>query len=414
MMDGEDMKVEEEPNRTLADPPRTGPSADEAQRASSKNGSWIGLGVVVLIAAAILAFVIFSGVSERAKASTALKHETLQSSVLTVAVVRPVRSAAGEEIILPGSMQSFIDTPIWARATGYLKKWYVDIGGHVRAGQLLAVIESPEVDKQLEQAKASRETADANYRFAASTAKRYVDLLKTDSVAKQETDQMVSAAAAQKATLDAMTQNVKRLEQMQSFERVYAPFDGVITARNVDVGALIDAGANTPGKELFHEGQINTLRTYVNVPEMYSRAAQPGVKAYLTLEEYPGRKFTGTVVRNANAIDTSSRTLLVEVDVKNPTGELLPGSYVSVHLKIPSKIAGLVIPANTLIFQSEGLQAAVVRNGHAALVPIKIGHDYGNTVEVVSGLGPDDEVIVNPSDSITDGEPVQITRHQNS
>jgi RND family efflux transporter MFP subunit len=408
------MKVEEEPNSTLTDPRRTDPPTGEPQRASSRSGSWIGLGIVVLIGAVVLAFVIFSGISERAKAGTALKTETLQSSVLTVAVTRPVRSAAGEEIILPGNMQSFIDTPIWARATGYLKKWYVDIGGHVKAGQLLAVIEAPEVDKQLEQAKASRDTADANYRFAASTAQRYVGLLKTDSVAKQETDQMVSAAAAQKATLDAMTQNVKRLEQMQSFERVYAPFDGVITARNVDVGALIDAGANTPGKELFHEGQINTLRTYVSVPEIYSGAAQPGVKAYLTLEEYPGRKFAGTVVRNANAIDTASRTLLVEVDVKNPTGELLPGSYVSVHLKIPSKIAGLVIPANALIFQSEGLQAAVVRNGHVALVPIKIGHDYGNTVEVVSGLSPDDEVIVNPSDSIIDGEPVQITRGQNS
>jgi RND family efflux transporter MFP subunit len=408
------MKVEEEPNSTLADRRRTDPPADEPQRASSKNASWIGLGVVALIAVAILAFVIFSGISDRAKASSALKHETLQSSVLTVAVTRPVRSAAGEEVILPGNMQAFIDTPIWARATGYLRKWYVDIGGHVKAGQLLAIIESPEVDKQLEQAKASRETADANYRFAASTAKRYIDLLKTDSVAKQETDQMVSASAAQKATLDAMTQNVKRLEQMQSFERVYAPFDGVITARNVDVGALIDAGANTPGKELFHEGQINTLRTYVNVPEMYSGAAQPGVKAYLTLDAYPDRTFTGTVVRNANAIDMASRTLLVEVDVKNPTGELLPGSYVSVHLKIPSKITGFVIPANALVFQSKGLQVAVVRNGRVALVPIKIGHDYGDTVEVVSGLGPDDEVIVDPSDSITDGEPVQVTRRQNS
>lgn len=408
------MKVEEEQN--LGTPAEGGPTAPntDKNRLPTKRVSLVGLGVVVLIAGAVLAFVIFSGINERAKASTALRHDTLQNSVLTVEVTRPTRSAAAEEVILPGSMQSFIDTPIWARSSGYLKKWYVDIGGHVKAGQLLAVIESPEVDKQLDQAKASRQTAEANYSYAASTAKRYQNLLKTDSVAKQETDQMVSAAAAQKATLDAMTQNVKRLEQMQSFERVYAPFDGVITARNVDVGALIDAGTNTPGKELFHEGQISILRTYVSVPEMYSRAVRKGMEADLTLDEYPDRKFKGTVVRDANSIDMTSRTLLVEVDVKNPTGELLPGSYVSVHLKISSKAAGLVIPSNALIFQSAGLQVAVVRNGHAELVPIKIGHDYGNTVEVVSGLKPDDDVVVNPSDSITSGEPVRITQRQKS
>jgi RND family efflux transporter MFP subunit len=404
------MKVEEEQNLAPEVEPVTrnaGPN-----QLPTKHVSLAGLSILVLIALAILAYVIFSGINERAKASTALRHDTLQASVLTVEVTRPVRRAASEEVILPGSMQSFIDTPIWARSSGYLKKWYVDIGGHVKAGQLLAVIESPEVDKQLDQAKASQQTAEANYSYAASTAKRYQNLLKTDSVAKQETDQMVSAAAAQKATLDAMTQNVKRLEQMQSFERVYAPFDGVITARNVDVGALIDAGANTPGKELFHEGQISTLRTYVSVPEMYSRAVRKGAKAYLTLDEYPDRKFQGTVVRNANAIDEASRTLLVEVDVKNPSGELLPGSYVSVHLEIGSEAAGLVIPANALIFQSAGLQVAVVRNDHIHLVPIKIGHDYGNSVEVVSGLQPDDDVVVNPSDSISNGEQVRITQRQ--
>ena len=404
------MKVEEEQNLAPEVEPVTrnaGPN-----QLPTKHVSLVGLSILVLIALAILAYVIFSGINERAKASTALRHDTLQASVLTVEVTRPVRRAASEEVILPGSMQSFIDTPIWARSSGYLKKWYVDIGGHVKAGQLLAVIESPEVDKQLDQAKAGQQTAEANYSYAASTAKRYQNLLKTDSVAKQETDQMVSAAAAQKATLDAMTQNVKRLEQMQSFERVYAPFDGVITARNVDVGALIDAGANTPGKELFHEGQINVLRTYVSVPEMYSRAVRKGAQAYLTLDEFPDRKFQGTVVRNANAIDEASRTLLVEVDVKNPTGELLPGSYVSVHLNIGSEAAGLVIPANALIFQSAGLQVAVVRNNHIHLVPIKIGHDYGNSVEVVSGLQPDDDVVVNPSDSISNGEQVRITQRQ--
>ncbi len=407
------MKVEETQN--LGTPAEANPvpnTASSEGRPRTKSVSLVGLGVLVLIVAAVLAFVIVSGISERAKASTALRRNTLQNSILDVAVTHPVRTAASDEVILPGSMQSFIDTPIWARASGYLKMWYVDIGGHVKAGQLLAVIESPEVDKQLDQAKASQETAQANYSYAASTAKRYQDLLKTDSVAKQETDQMVSAAAAQKATLDAMTQNVRRLEQMQSFERVYAPFDGVITARNVDVGALIDAGANTPGKELFHEGQINTLRTYVSVPEIYSRAVSKGAQAYLTLDEYPDRKFYGTIVRNANSIDMTSRTLLVEVDVKNPAGALLPGSYVSVHLKLPSKQGGLVIPTNALIFQTAGLQAAVIKDNRVHLVPIKLGHDYGNTVEVVSGLKHDDDIVVGPSDSITDGEQVRITQRQ--
>ena len=404
------MKVEEPENLTSLSDESAHVSSPSGKRRPAKNISLIGLAVLVLVAACILAVVIFFGVSERAKAGTTLQRDTLQNAVLSVAVTHPTRSAEAEEIKLPGNMQAFIDTPIWARASGYLKKWYVDIGGHVKAGQLLAVIESPEIDRQLEQAKASQQTAEANYTFAASTAKRYQDLLKTDSVAKQEVDQTVSAAAAQKATVNAMTQNVLRLEQLRSFERIYAPFNGIITARNVDVGALIDAGANTLGKELFHEGQINTLRTYVSVPEMYSRAAQAGVKAYLTLDEYPDRKFIGTVVRNANAIDPASRTLLVEVDVKNTAGELLPGSYVSVHLKIPAKSVGLLIPSNALIFQSKGLQVAVVRNGHAILVPIQLGHDYGNNVEVVSGLKPDDEVVINPSDSLTNGEPVRITR----
>jgi RND family efflux transporter MFP subunit len=235
-------------------------------------------------------------------------------------------------------------------------------------------------------------------------------LFKTDSVSKQDVDNAVQDAAAKSAAVNADLANVARLEQLVSYEKVYAPFDGVITARNVDVGALVDADANAPGKELFHLASNATLRVYVSVPEVYSRAAKPGVSAYLTLTEYPGRHFQGVVVRNSAAIDTSSRTLLVEVDVKNPTGELLPGSYASVHLKLPQKVRALSIPANTLLFRAEGLQVAKVVNEQVKLAGVLLGHDYGDTVEILSGLQPDDRVIVNPSDSIANGDKVHLAK----
>jgi RND family efflux transporter MFP subunit len=309
--------------------------------------------------------------------------------------------------VLPGNMQAFIDTPIWARASGYLRVWYVDIGARVKQGQLLAEIEAPEVDHQLQQAREQLATDEANLKLSQITADRYNTLFKTDSVAKQDVDNAVQAAAANSATVKSARANVARLEQLVSYEKVYAPFGGVITARNIDVGALVDAGTNTPGKELFHLASTATLRVYVNVPEIYSRAARPGVDAYLTLSEFPGRQFHGTIVRNADAIDTSSRTLLVEVDVKNRTGELLPGSYVSVHLKLPSKGQAVTVPVNTLLFRSEGLRVAVVRNGRTQLVPVSLGHDFGDSVEIISGIKKDDAVIVNPSDSIVSGEKVQ-------
>jgi RND family efflux transporter MFP subunit len=278
----------------------------------------------------------------------------------------------------------------------------------VNKGALLAEIESPEVNQQLEQARDQLNTAEANLKLAQITAERYSTLFTTDSVAKQDVDNAVQAAAANIATVKSAQANVSRLEQLVGYEEVYAPFDGVITLRNTDVGALIDAGANTPGKELFHLASIATLRTFVSVPEAYSRAAARGVNAFLTLTEFPGRQFRGTIVRNANAIDTNSRTLLVEVDVKNATGELLPGSYVSVHLKLPSRVEAVTVPANTLLFRSEGLRIAIVRNGRAALVPVILGRDYGDTVEIISGITPHDEVIVNPSDSIVSGQQVRV------
>lgn len=367
-----------------------------------------GLIIVLIAGALVIAYLVYSGIAARAKANTALERETLANSVPTVAVVKPQVTEGAEEVVLPGNMQAFTDTPIWARASGYLRVWHVDIGAHVRRGQLLAEIESPEVDQQLQQAKANLTVAEANLKLSQITAERYKDLFKTDSVAKQDVDNAVGDAAAKTAAVTADQANVARLGQMVGYEKVYAPFDGIITVRNVDVGALVDADTNTAGKELFHLASNSTLRVYVNVPEAYSRAAKPGVASYLTLAEFPGRQFRGTIVRNAESIDMSSRTLLVEVDVKNATGELLPGSYVSVHLKLPSKIQAVTVPANALLFRAEGLQIAVLRDGRVQLVPVIIGHDYGDHVEIVSGLDRSESVIVNPSDSIVSGEQVQV------
>ena len=364
----------------------------------------VGVGVVV----GALALGIVSGIRARSAANTALR-QTTEAAITTVRVVSPKASALTQEIRLPGTTQAFTDAPIFARTSGYVKAWHADIGAHVKQGQLLAEIESPEVDQQLQQARADLETARANLRQAQITAERWEALLKTDSVSKQETDQAVSAFRAMKATVDSNAANVRRLEQLQGFEKIAAPFDGVITARNVDIGVLINAGANTAGRELFHMAAIQTLRVFVAIPELYSRAARPGSTATLTLEEFPGRSFDGTLVRTANAIDLTSRTLLVEVDVDNPRGELLPGAYVFVHLKLPGQRAAVTVPASTLLFRAEGLQVAVVRNGQAQLVPVAIGRDDGQSVEIVSGLQPTDQVIVSPSDSLTSGTRVRIT-----
>ena len=396
------MTVEETKIETAAAPvaPPSKPKSGAALR---------GLLIIVVVCALALGVAISNGIIARARANTALQHQTLSDATPTVAVIHPHLTSGAEEVILPGNMQAFIDTPIWARASGYLKAWYVDIGAHVTKGQLLADIEAPEVDQQLQQAKEDLSTAEANLKLSQITAERYSNLLKTDSVAKQEVDNAVQDEAAKAATVKSAQANVSRLQQMVDYEKVYAPFSGVITARNVDVGALVDADTNTAGKELFHLASTNVLRVYVNVPEAYSRSAKPGVHAFATLNEFPGRQFKGTIVRNADAIDPNSRTLLVEVDVPNPTGELLPGSYVSVHLKLPSRIEAVTIPANALIFRSEGLQVAVVRDGRILLQHVMLGHDYGDTVEVVSGITSNDAVIVNPSDSIVSGQQVNVT-----
>jgi RND family efflux transporter MFP subunit len=381
---------------------------------SRPSSRWLLVGLSA--AAIVLGIVIYSGIHERAQAESTLGVRTERAAVSTVTVVQPTSGAATQEIVLPGDTQAFNNTPIYARTNGYLKRWYVDIGTHVQQGQLLAEIDTPEIDQQLEQARADLKNAQANEQLAQITAARWQNLLKTNSVSKQETDQAVSDLSARKASVDSMTANVHRLEQLQSFEKVYAPFAGVITARNTDIGALINAGAGGVPQELFHMAAVNKLRVYVAVPEVDSLAAQNGATATLTLDEFPGEIFQGTIVRNSDSIDLASRTLNVEVDVDNAQNRIKTGAYIFVHLKNPrsphASTQSLTIPANTLLFRSEGLRVGVVRNGHAELVPITIGRDYGATVEVVAGLQPTDQVIVNPSDSLASGNPVQVSAQQ--
>ncbi|PYN07212.1 MAG: efflux transporter periplasmic adaptor subunit [Candidatus Rokuibacteriota bacterium] len=365
------------------------------------------------VLAGALALGILWGIRARSAASTTLRQTTAAAAIAPVNVVSPQKGAPTLEIRLPGTTQAFTDAPIFARTSGYVKAWHFDIGAHVKQGTLLAEIETPEVDQQLQQARADLATAQANLRQAQITADRWWALLQSDSVSKQETDQAMSALSAMKATVDSNVANVRRLEQLQGFEKIYAPFDGVITARNVDIGVLINAGSTTTsGRELFHMAAIHTLRVFVAVPEIYSRAALPGTSATITLDEFPGRSFHGTLARTANAIDLTSRTLNVEVDVDNLRGELLPGAYAFVHLGLPAQVATVTVPATTLLFRAEGLQVAVVRNGQAQLVPVTIGRDYGATVEIRSGLEPTDQVIVSPSDSLTSGTRVRITNAQ--
>ena len=364
--------------------------------------------ITLALAAMVVAGIVYRGISTRVRATSALTVQTQEMAVPTVSVIQPKRGASSEEIVLPGNIQAFIDAPIYARTNGYLKRWYVDIGARVKAGQLLAEIDTPEIDQQLQQARADLATAEANYQLAKTTAARYQYLLETDSVAKQDVENAVANDQAKKAMVQSAGENVKRLEDLQSFEKIYAPFDGVITARNTDIGALIDSGSGSLAKELFHIAAIRTLRVYVNVPQIYSRSAVPGVQADLTLAEFPGRRFQGRLVRTADAIDQASRTLLTEIDVDNAAGELLPGAYAEVHFKLASGASTFTLPVNTLLFRSEGLQVGVLRDGRAVLVPIVLGRDFGTEVEVVSGLDGSEWVITNPPDSLVSGGEVRI------
>jgi RND family efflux transporter MFP subunit len=356
--------------------------------------------------------VVIGGIVPRLKARAALRTETRDLAIPNVSVIHPRRGAPETEITLPGNIQAFNDSPIYARTNGYVKNWYVDIGARVKAGQLLADIETPEVDQQLDQARADLNTAKANAHLSEITASRYQDLAKTDSVSKQDVDNAVGDNEAKKAMVASAESNVRRLQEMQSFEKIYAPFDGVITARNTDIGHLIDSGSSGgTATELFHIASIRKLRVYINVPQQESVGVKPGISADLTQPQFPGRKFQGTLVRTADAIDATTRTLLVEVDVENPTGELLPGAYTEVQLKLPTVASSYIIPVNALIFRTAGMQVGTVVDGEKAqLVPITIGSDYGTEIEVVSGLKDTDQVIVAPPDSLVTGEQVRVVQ----
>jgi RND family efflux transporter MFP subunit len=318
---------------------------------------------------------------------------------MLVRTIQPKLGAPSEELVLPGNMEAYTDTPIYARTNGYLKRWYVDIGAHVKAGQLLAEIETPEIDQQLRQARAQLATAEADSRLSKSTAERWKNLRKTDSVSPQETEEKVGDMESKNA-----------MEQTQSFQKIYAPFSGVITARNVDIGDLINAGSSGTAKEMFHLAAVSQMRVYIQVPQMNARMALPGTPVELALPEMPGKLIAAHVARTSEAMDPASRTLRVEVDVDNAAQQLVPGEYVQVHIKLASPSSTLIVPVNGVLFRSEGISTVVVHGDHVELQPITIGRDFGDELEVTSGLSASDRVVINPPDSIVAGQKIQLAQ----
>ncbi len=367
--------------------------------------------LLLAIAVIVVAAVLGTGIWSRLKARKTLVAETSQSAVVAVSVVSPKQTAPTDEIILPGNIQPYIESPIYSRTNGYLKKWYFDIGAHVGKGQLLAVIETPEVDQQLQQARSNLLTAKANLQLAAITKDRYAGLLKKNAVSRQEADNAAGAFNANEAIVQADEAAVEQYSALVSFEKIYAPFDGVITARNTDIGDLINSGGASGTKtDLFHIAQAGRLRVFVNVPEGYSQGIKVGMNADLNLAEFPGRKFQGKIVRTADAINVTTRTLLTEIDLNNSTGVLLTGSYAEVHLGVPASASTFLLPVNTLLFRTEGLRVGVVQNGKVVLTSVTPGHDFGNEIEIVAGIKAGDQIVVNPPDSLIDGQQVQIVQ----
>src|SRR5579859_5800502 len=357
------------------------PAAAQAEKVEGPGSRRFAVGTAVFVAC-LIAIIVLYGIHSRVSAETALQASTDRDAVPSVNVTHPQPAPKTQEIVYPGNTQAFIDSPIYARTNGYLKRWYFDIGARVKQGQLLAEIETPEVDQQLQQARSNLLTAQANLDLASITKARYQGLLKSNAVSQQDVDNAVGTYNANKAIVDADKAAVQRYSALVSFEKVYAPFDGVITARNTDIGDLINSGSSSNVKtDLFHISQPGKLRVYVNVPEEYSRGMKVGLTADLTLAEFPDRKFQGTVVRTADDINLTTRTLLVEIDVDNPTGTLLTGSYAEVHLAVPTLASTFLIPVNTLLFRTEGLRVGIVRDGKAVLTAVTPGHDFGNDIE---------------------------------
>ncbi|HXI77350.1 MAG TPA: efflux RND transporter periplasmic adaptor subunit [Micropepsaceae bacterium] len=362
-------------------------------------------GLILLIVALCLAL---WGEVSRILARSALAKETAEAAIPTVLTTTPNRTTLGEELVLPGTVQAYVEAPIYARTSGYLKEWRTDIGAQVTKGQLLAEIDAPEVDQQLSQAQADLATARANESLSNSTNLRWKGLLATESVSKQDADEKAGDAAAKKAAADSAAANVSRLRELESFKRVVAPFGGVITARNTDIGALINAGQSA-GTELFRIADMHKLRIYVQVPETYAAVTRPGLEAELRFAEQPKKGFTAKTVRTSNALDPNLRTLQVELELDNANHEVFPGAYAEVHFKLPASAETLRLPANTVLFRAAGLQVATVDGQrHVKLKSIVQGRDFGNTIEILSGLESSEVVILNPSDSLTDGTEVRI------
>jgi RND family efflux transporter MFP subunit len=389
--------------------PGPGPATAGAPQRTDQTPPARKSGLLALIVLTILmvagAFALVRRVTERG----ALAKETERLAIPTVGVIKPATEPASDELVLPAQLQAYVESAIYSRTNGYLLRWNKDIGSKVKKGELLAEIDTPEVDQELSQAKAAQQQTEAQLQLAKSTAERWANLRKTDSVSQQEADQQASAYSQATANTAAAEANVRRLQQLESFKHVYSPISGVITRRNTDVGALITAGSSGTGKELFDVAQVDPLRVFVSVPQTNAPSIRAGLPAHIELREYPGHKFSGKVVRTADSIDPATRTLLTEIDVPNPDGRLLPGSYAEVHFAVPVQITRLSIPVNAVLFRPEGPRVAVVGSDHRVhLKAISIGRDYGTKVEILGGLDPNDQIVVNPADSLEDGQQVNI------
>ncbi len=378
---------------------------DPAPAPTSRGKMLVGAVLLVLITAGAVTFL------NRRSETDALAKETEAVAVPTVAVVQPKSEPGTDELVLPGNLQAFEESPIFARTNGYLLRWYKDIGSKVQKGELLAQIDTPEIDQELLQARAGREQVKSALSLAKISAERWANLRKSDSVSQQEADQQASGYQQAEANLAAADANVRRLEQLESFKNVYAPFAGVITRRNVDPGALINSGSGAAGKELFDIARVDPLRVYVSVPQAYAPTMKVGVKAAVTLQEFAGQKFVGTVARTADAIDPATRTLNTEVDVPNKDTKLLPGSFGQVHFATSISVPRITIPVNAMLFRAEGPQVAVVGNdGKVHLRRISIGRDFGATLEIVGGVDVNDQIIINPSDSLEENQQVHVAK----
>jgi RND family efflux transporter MFP subunit len=378
------------------------PERNSQPRQKGSSRLWIVLVMIALVVAGV-------GIFMRMEQASALKTATKEEAIPNVVVVKAPHAPASEEIVLPGNIQAWHEAPIYARTNGYLRDWVTDIGTRVKQGDLLATIEAPEVDAQLHQAEADLNTAQANNKIAQITAERWQNLLKTNSVSKQDAEDRVAAAAAAAATENAAEANVNHLRELVLFERIVAPFDGIITARNTDNGALINAGSSGTGPELFHIAETDKLRIYVQVPETYVDAVKPDLVAELQLAEHPGQTFPATLSHSADALDPATRTLLIELEADNQDGTLLPGGYAQVHIKMPAAGESVMLPVNVFLFRAQGMQVATIdENSKVVLKSVGIGRDYGNKLEVTSGVTPDEPIILNPPDSLATGQQVRV------